>query len=234
MAFTPPKKERLTGILAIGVYLAAGLLLLIRPDIMGELTRWTLTVVLAVYGVYQAIRYFRTPALEAAMGYRLTAALIAGTLALLAWINPSLLTYRLWGVLILCGGYMKFQTAWDFFRLGHRRWWWIMIGAAVSLLLGVLVVTEVISANVTLWLGLALLAEAVLDTAVQIMIAKGDKWNTEPKPEQKKEAPAQEEPAAAPAADETPAAEEPAAAPETPAPEAEESAPAEPQTAAEA
>ena len=117
---------------------------------------------------------------------KLTGALIAGTFALIACLNTDWLTYRLWGVLILFGGYMKFQTAWDFFRLGHRRWWWIMIGTAVSLLLGILIATGVIPANVTVWFGVALLIEAVLDIAVQVIVSNSEKLNAEPKkPEEK-------------------------------------------------
>ena len=179
MSFTPPKKEKLTGVLAIIVYLAAGLLLLIRPDIMNELTRWTLTIVLGAWAIIQAVRYFRTPAEKAAEGYSLTSALIAATFALIAYLNTDWLTYRLWGILILIGGYLKFQTTWDFFRLGHVRWWWILIGTAVSFLLGILIITGVLPADVTVWFGISLLIEAVLDIAMLIMVAKGDKWNTQ-------------------------------------------------------
>ncbi len=186
MAFTPPKKEKLTGILAIILYLVTGLLLLFRPDIMGQLTRWTLTIALGAVAVYQAVRYFRLTPAEAAKGYNMTVALIAGTLALLAGLTPGLLTNRMWGILILCGGYMKFQTSWDFYRLGHGRWWWIMVGTAVSLLFGVLIVTEVISANVAVWIGIALLLEAVMDAFVLVMTAKGDKWDAAPKQKQEK------------------------------------------------
>ena len=121
MSFTPPKKEKLSGIFAVIMYLAAGLLLLFRPDIMNELTRWAVTAVLVYYAVRRAIAYFKTPAAEAAKGYGLTAAMMALTAALFTFITSDWMTYRLWGLLILFGGYMKFQTAWDFFRLGHRR-----------------------------------------------------------------------------------------------------------------
>ena len=186
MSFTPPKKEKLSGIFAVIMYLAAGLLLLFRPDIMNELTRWAVTAVLVYYAVRRAIAYFKTPAAEAAKGYGLTAAMMALTAALFTFITSDWMTYRLWGLLILFGGYMKFQTAWDFFRLGHRRWWWIMIGTAVSLLLGILIATGVIPANVTVWFGVALLIEAVLDIAVQVIVSNSEKLNAEPKkPEQK-------------------------------------------------
>ena len=210
MSFTPPKKEKLTGVLGIVFYLAAGLLLLIRPDVMNELTRWAVTAILAAYAIRQAILYFRTPAAGAANGYALSKALFAFTLAVFTFVSNNWVTYRLWGLLILCGGYVKFQTAWDFYRLGHRRWWWIMIGTAVSLLLGILIATGVIPADVTVWFGIALLIEAVLDIALLVMVANSDKLNATPAPK----APAQPaqpaqpaEPAPEPAA---PAEEKPA------------------------
>ncbi len=212
MAFTPPKKDKLTGILAIIFYFAAGLLLLVRPDIMGELTRWTLTVVLGVYAVLQAVRYFRLSPAEAAKGYNLTAALMAGTLALLSVLDASLVTGRLWGVLILCGAYMKFQTSWDLYRLGHSRWWWILICTAVSLLFGILILTGAITSNLAVWLGIALLLEAAVDTAVQVMVARSEKWNVQ----QRKKAMEPPAPAASPA--------EPQPAPPAPVPASEPAA----------
>ncbi|MBQ6233018.1 MAG: hypothetical protein IJJ80_05870 [Clostridia bacterium] len=227
MAFTPPKKEKLTGILAIIVYLVSGLLMLIKPDIINELTRWALTIVLGGYAIIKIVQYFRTEPAEAAKGYSLTAALIAGTLAVVACLNTGWLTYRLWGLLILFGGYMKFQTAWDFFRLGHQRWWWILIGTAISFLFGILIAAGVVPADVTVWFGIALLIEAALDITVQIMVAKGDKWNAERKP--KEAAPAQESelatesaPASEPAPTAEPAAEAEPAPEQTPVPEAEQ------------
>ena len=62
MSFTPPKKEKLSGIFAVIMYLAAGLLLLFRPDIMNELTRWAVTAVLVYYAVRRAIAYCKPPA----------------------------------------------------------------------------------------------------------------------------------------------------------------------------
>ena len=193
MSFTPPKKDKFTGVLAIIVYLAAGLLLLICPDIMNEIARWTLTIVLGVYAIIQAVRYFRTPAAEAAQGYTLTGALIAATFALIACLNTGWLTYRLWGILILIGGYMKFQTAWDFYRLGHTRWWWILIGTGISFLLGILIITGVLPSDITVWFGITLLIEAALDITVLIMVAKGDKWNTKRQQKKEKKATKEEE-----------------------------------------
>ena len=110
---------------------------------------------------------------------------------------------------------MKLQTACDFFRLGHRRWWWIMIGTAVSLLLGILIATGVIPANVTVWFGVALLIEAVLDIAVQVIVSNSEKLNAEPKkPEQKTPDAQPETPAPVP--------QEPAPAPQEPVPAPEE------------
>ena len=182
MSFTPTQKEKLTSIGAIVVYLTAGLLLLIKPEIMTELTRWTLTIVLAVCAVLQAVKYFTTPPLEAARGYSLTLALMAATAAIFAAVTNEWLTYRLWGLLILCGGYHKLQTACDFRRLGHSRWWWILIGTGISLVFGILILTGFIPASVTVWFGIALLIEAVLDAAVLVMVANGDRLQAGGKP----------------------------------------------------
>jgi len=176
MAIKPPKKEKLTGILAIAVYLVSGLLLLFKPDLMNELSRWIAVVVLGLYAIFQAVKYFRTPPEEAAAGYRLSVALVAGTVALLAFTNNSLLNNHMWGLLLMCAGFVKFQTAWDFYRLGHSRWWWFMIVAAVSLCFGVLILTDVVVTGITVFMGIALVLEAILDIVVLLMVNNSEKF----------------------------------------------------------
>ena len=177
VSFQPPKKEKLTGILAIVLYLGMGVLLLVKPDLMAEFTRWAMFAVLLVYAVLSFWKYMKTPAEEAAKGYTLTGAMIAATLAVLALFEVSLLTDRIWGILLLAGGYMKFQTAMDMGRLGHQRWWLFLLPCAVSLIFGVLIVTEIIRTNTALFIGVAMVVEGVVDIAALFMTARSEHLN---------------------------------------------------------
>ena len=199
-AFQPPKKEKLTGILAIILYLVTGVLLLVRPDWMAEFTRWAIFAVLLGYAVISFWKYLKMPAEEAARGYTLTGAMIAATLAVLALFELDLLTDHVWGLLLLAGGYMKFQTAMDMGRLGHQRWWLFLLPCAVSLVFGILIVTEILKNNTTLFIGIAMVVEGVVDIAALIMMARSDRLNRQAEKEKKlaeeKQAEAKEEPAA--------------------------------------
>ena len=205
-AFQPPKKEKLTGILAIILYLVTGVLLLVRPDWMAEFTRWAIFAVLLGYAVISFWKYLKMPAEEAARGYTLTGAMIAATLAVLALFELDLLTDHVWGLLLLAGGYMKFQTAMDMGRLGHQRWWLFLLPCAVSLVFGILIVTEILKNNTTLFIGIAMVVEGVVDIAALVMMSRSDRLNhqaekklAEEKPAEAKEAPAAPQPEEQPA-----------------------------------
>ena len=185
--FQPPKKEKLTGILAIVLYLVTGVLLLVKPEWMMDFTRFALCAALMGYAALSFRKYLNTPAEEAAKGYGLTGAMIAATLSVLALFEVSIPMEHIWGVLLLAGGYMKFQTGMDMGRLGHQRWWLFMVPCAVSLVFGILILTEVIRTNSALFIGIALIVEGLVDIAAMIMTARSDKLNQKMEKQKKEE-----------------------------------------------
>lgn len=187
VTFQPPKKEKLTGILAIVLYLVTGVLLLVKPEWMMDFTRFALCAALMGYAALSFRKYLNTPAEEAAKGYGLTGAMIAATLSVLALFEVSIPMEHIWGILLLAGGYMKFQTGMDMGRLGHQRWWLFMIPCAVSLVFGILILTEVIRTNSALFIGIALIVEGLVDIAAMIMTARSDKLNQKLEKQKKEE-----------------------------------------------
>ena len=187
VTFQPPKKEKLTGILAIVLYRVTGVLLLVKPEWMMDFTRFALCAALMGYAALSFRKYLNTPAEEAAKGYGLTGAMIAATLSVLALFEVSIPMEHIWGVLLLAGGYMKFQTGMDMGRLGHRRWWLFMVPCAVSLVFGILILTEVIRTNSALFIGIALIVEGLVDIAAMIMTARSDKLNQKLEKQKKEE-----------------------------------------------
>ena len=175
--FQPPRKDKLTGILAIILYLATGVMLLVKPEWMAEFTRWTLFAVLMIFALVAFRKYLKAEPEAAAQGYSLTGALIAATMAVLALFDPGLLTDHIWGILLLAGGYMKFQTAMDMGRLGHQRWWLFLIPSAISLIFGVLITIEAIQANTALFIGIALIVEGLVDIGALFMTMRSEALN---------------------------------------------------------
>ena len=187
VTFQPPKKEKLTGILAIVLYLVTGVLLLVKPEWMMDFTRFALCAALMGYAALSFRKYLNTPAEEAAKGYGLTGAMIAATLSVLALFEVTIPMEHIWGVLLLAGGYMKFQTGMDMGRLGHQRWWLFMVPCVVSLVFGILILTEVIRTNSALFIGIALIVEGLVDIAAMIMTARSDKLNRKLEKQKKEE-----------------------------------------------
>ena len=193
--FQPPRKDKLTGILAIILYLATGVMLLVKPEWMAEFTRWTLFAVLMIFALVAFRKYLKAEPEAAAQGYSLTGALIAATMAVLALFDPGLLTDHIWGILLLAGGYMKFQTAMDMGRLGHQRWWLFLIPSAISLIFGVLITIEAIQANTALFIGIALIVEGLVDIGALFMTMRSEALNrrAERKAKQEEEKEARQE-----------------------------------------
>lgn len=193
--FQPPRKDKLTGILAIILYLATGVMLLVKPEWMAEFTRWTLFAVLMIFALVAFRKYLKAEPEATAQGYSLTGALIAATMAVLALFDPGLLTDHIWGILLLAGGYMKFQTAMDMGRLGHQRWWLFLIPSAISLIFGILITIEAIQANTALFIGIALIVEGLVDIGALFMTMRSEALNrrAERKAKQEEEKEARQE-----------------------------------------
>ena len=70
-----------------------------------------------------------------------------------------------WGVALLVGGFGKVQMAADLKRIGDRFWWYALIAALLSFVLGALAITRpvFIAAVLTQFVGASLLVEGVLD-----------------------------------------------------------------------
>lgn len=188
VSFEPPKKNRLTGILMIVLYLATGVLLLIRPEWTESFTRWAVFTVLLVSAVLSFYKYLTTEPAEAAKGYSLTSALIYATLAVLALFEFGLMTDHIWGFMLLVGGFMKFQTAMDMGRLGHQRWWLYLIPSAISLVLGLLIVTNAVRLNDSApFIGGSMIAEGVVDIGALIMTLRSDWLNRKKEKKTQKE-----------------------------------------------
>ena len=73
----------------------------------------------------------------------------------------------------------------DMGRLGHQRWWLFLLPCAVSLVFGILIVTEILKNNTTLFIGIAMVVEGVVDIAALIMMARSDRLNRQAEKEKK-------------------------------------------------
>ena len=163
--FVTLNRRKCTGLLSTLCYLAAGILLLLRPALLQDVSRIVLIVMLLFLAVYWMIRYFRAAPEEAAKGFDLAEALVVLFLGFALLFFPDLfaqLLPRFWGALLLLGGFMILQEGIDFLRLKYERWWIFLILAGISMLLGILAETvpAFLEANIALFISLSLLYQA--------------------------------------------------------------------------
>ena len=104
-------------------------------------------------------------------------AIAALLLAVVMFCYPTLLASLLpviWGVSLLIGGFGKIQFAADLRRFGDRRWWTLLLGSLLSFALGILCLANpiYIAQTIFVFIGICLLAEAVLDLVTLLMVRR--------------------------------------------------------------
>ncbi|MCM1026574.1 MAG: DUF308 domain-containing protein [Roseburia sp.] len=154
-----------------------GILLLINPIGFTAGIIMTLGILLAIFGIASVIGYFRAAPEEAALKGGLSIGLIAISVALVCifkteWFIAAFpLITVFYGVLILLSGIGKIQWAVDMLRMKQKYWFIALIGAALSVLFAVLVLTNPFSSTIILWnfIAISLIVEAVVDILTFIL-----------------------------------------------------------------
>lgn len=166
------KKSNIIGeILMCLCEIICGILLLINPVGFTSSIIVVFGAILAISGIGSMITYFRADPFEAASGQLLAqglALLVGGLFCSLRshWFIATfpLLTI-LYGIGTLATGFIKTQWAVDAIRRKEHYWGWMALGAALSLLFAVLILSNPFSTTAVLWtfVAISLIVEAVLD-----------------------------------------------------------------------
>lgn len=157
-------------VVCIGEFLI-GVLLLINPIGFTSTVLMALGILLVVMGATRLVGYFRNIPEVAAQGGGLVTGLLfvmAGLFCIFRWewfvVTFPILTV-VYGVLTLANGLNKLQWAVDALRL-HRQYWYVtMIGAALTLIFGGLIVFNPFTTTAVLWtfIAVSLIVETALD-----------------------------------------------------------------------
>ncbi len=154
-----------------------GILLLINPVGFTSFIIVVFGVVLAAMGVLSLGKYFRSDAEKASQESGLAKGLIFAIFGLFCafkseWfiITFPLLTV-LYGILALISGISKVQWAVDMLRAKHKYWYVEVIGAALTLIFAVLILTNPFATTAVLWtfIGITMIIEAIVDVAAYIV-----------------------------------------------------------------
>ena len=145
-----------------------GLILLLIPGVATALLFNGIGAVCIIVGLVHVIKYCTMNAREA---------VISNEMALgLAWIvgGASIIIFKkllvsllpiLFGLIVLVGGVIKIQSTMGFKRMNSTRWYLELISAAISVVLGILILTNPFSTAIWMMrvIGLSLLFEGAAD-----------------------------------------------------------------------
>lgn len=173
-----PMRVAKTGYIVMSVvFCVVGALFIVLPGQSAVLIGRVLGVAMAAFGIIKLVGYFSRDLFRLAFQYDLEFGILLialGVLVLLRTENVMDFICIAMGVAILADGLFKIQISIDSRRFGIRKWWLILVLAVLTGAVGLLLVFrpwESVQVLTTL-LGVALLAEGVLNLCVAVSTVK--------------------------------------------------------------
>ncbi|MBR6420139.1 MAG: DUF308 domain-containing protein [Oscillospiraceae bacterium] len=173
----PMRTAKIGNIALAAALIAAGIGLLVKPDVSTALVGDLVGIVLTLSGVFRLIGYFSKDLYRLAFQFDLIYGIVLIVLGIVTLTKPQNLLHVLSiaaGICVIADGLMKLRIAADSRRFGIRNSWLIAGTAVLTLALGLLLVfcpAESVRL-LTRCLGLVLLAEGVLNLITVIMTVK--------------------------------------------------------------
>ena len=170
----------ITEIATVLLLLAFGIAILVKPAAIVSLSVAVVLGLMALLGIVWLIRYLRMPAPEAAQTSYLAVSLAIFTVGIVFFFNRNLFEAvlpRLWGMVEIIGAFLLVQMAVDFLRLRIDRWWIMLIGAGLSLILGLLavIIPDLLAPHLAVFIGISLIAESLIHLTSIILLALAEK-----------------------------------------------------------
>ena len=163
-------------------YLVIGILLVWLDTQVTTIATYVLAGVVLIYGGWMIIKYVKSEVEQRIAGSDLAVGLVLVLSGVLLFIKPSSLDTILpyvWGLSLVFGGFLKTQYAFDEKTVGVKRWWIMLIFAALSLVVGTLALLSrsvfAEDTNRNLIIGIFMIGEAVLDAVTYFVIHRGIK-----------------------------------------------------------
>ena len=173
----PMRTAKIGNIALAAALIAAGIGLLVKPDVSTALVGDLVGIVLTLSGVFRLIGYFSKDLYRLAFQFDLIYGIVLIVLGIVTLTKPQNLLHVLSiaaGICVIADGLMMLRIAADSRRFGIRNSWLIAGTAVLTLALGLLLVfcpAESVRL-LTRCLGLVLLAEGVLNLITVIMTVK--------------------------------------------------------------
>lgn len=160
--------------------LAVGILILIDPMAFTSAIIRIAGIILIIIGVFSIIRYFRLAPEMGSLSMELTKGFIRLIGGAFCVFNPEWFTKTFpliavaYGIVILVVGLIKLQWSVDLLRLGIRYWFITGLGGVSSIILALVIILNPFESVNVMWIfvGVALIAEAVVDAVYAVMESK--------------------------------------------------------------
>ena len=159
------------------LFCVIGLVLILVPETVFTWLGRLLGIFVIVFGGIKLVGYFSRDLFRLAFQYDLAFGILLVVLGILTLSHPNdtmgFLAVIL-GIPVLADGLFKIQIALDARRFGIRRWWLILILAALTCVVGIVLVFRpaVGILVMTMFMGVSLLLDGILNLCVALFTVK--------------------------------------------------------------
>ena len=158
-------QARIISMIASGLMLIAGVLLLIWQNIDGLALRYIVSACFIVAGAARIFGYFSNDLYKLAFQFDFALGIFFIVMCLWLIFSPDSAVARLQimaGVFLLIDGLQKVQTAMEAKAFGMRRWWTILTGGSIAIVVSAFVLFPILpGVSPALLVGLALVVDAL-------------------------------------------------------------------------
>lgn len=174
---TPMRAAKVGYIVMSALFCVLGAVLLIRQDVSVRWIGRLLGIGMLIFGAVKLVGYFSRDLFRLAFQYDLAFGLLLMALGTVTLCHPgdamSFLCV-MFGIPVLADGLFKIQIALDSRRFGIRTWWLVMVLAALTCVIGVLLVFRPWDGAqvLTMLMGISLLLDGILNLSVALCTVK--------------------------------------------------------------
>lgn len=167
-------------ILTDAAIIILGLVMVLFPGASKEIICRVAGIALCVLGVIRAVTYFSADKTEALGSFALVEGAAMAGFGFYFLIKPeylaAFLTVAL-AIVLIVGGVMKLQYAVDFMRMSVSMWWVELIGAALTVALGIVALLNPFAASDALmvFIGISFLVDGIWDLISVIFLVDAAK-----------------------------------------------------------
>lgn len=178
MRSVAPMKTAKIGYIVMSVlFCVLGVVLLFTPDASALWIGRLLGVGLILFGAIKLVGYFSRDLFRLAFQYDLAFGLLLMVLGIVTLSHPGdALSFLcvMFGIPVLADGLFKIQIAMDSHQFGIRNWWLVLVLAALTCVVGVVLVFRPMTGvrALTALMGLSLLCDGVLNLSVALCTVK--------------------------------------------------------------